>query len=171
MTGARESWTARAFLLALVVLGTVIGGGFATLAVAASDVELANETVSLTNDTDTVYAEISNTSYNTTVTMTAIDSDGTELEMLNQTVQPVSENNTTLVEDSPDTSTYDKYRVVVSGNETDNGTASITIGTFEKTTGGAGGTDDGGLFSDWSNGQLFLGFILIAAVFAVMKED
>lgn len=167
-----EKWNLRFLLIALVFLATVLGGGFAVLATAqTADVELANETVLISNDTDTVYAEIGNTTENSTVTFYGIDENGNETETYSENVSSVADGNTVLVEETANSDLYDEYRVIVMGNESDVGSATVTVGTFEKTTGGAGGTDDGGLLSDWSNAQLFALLVIFAAAVAVAKGD
>lgn len=165
-----EKWSLRLLLVALAFTGCVLGGGFAVLAAAQDgEVELGNETVPITNDTDTVYVEVGNTTENATATFYGIDSDGTETKTYNETIGPVAEGETVLVEETVDSDLYDDYRVIVMGNETDDGNATVEVGTFEKTSGGAGG-DDGGILSGLSNAQLFALLVLCFAAFAVMTE-
>jgi len=140
--GDRGKTLASLALLVAVVAGLALG---AVGGVSAADVEIANETVSVDNDTASVYAEI-NTTENTgdaNVTVEFIPiADGNESDPITRDLT-VASGETTLEEYQDVNATeYDSYRVVVTADNSTNTTA--TVGTFQKVAGGSGGGGIGG---------------------------
>ena len=119
-----------AFLLAVVGLLVGAAGG-----VAAADAEVANETVSVDNDTRSVYADVEagNTSVDLRVEFTANGSTlGTQNVSLN-----ASESQ--LVEQSVDGSAHDSVRVMVTAPNLNTTNATAEIGSVKEVAGGGGG--------------------------------
>jgi len=140
--GDRGKTLASLALLVAVVAGLALG---AVGGVSAADVEIANETVSVDNDTSSVYAEINTTENtgdaNVTVEFVPI-ADGNESDPITRNLT-VASGETTLEEYQDVNATeYDSYRVVVTADNSTNTTA--TVGTFQKVAGGSGGGGIGG---------------------------
>ncbi len=129
-------------LLVAVVAGLALG---AVGGVSAADVEIANDTVSVDDDTSSVYAEVDTTNNtgdaNVTVEFVPI-ADGNESDPITRNLT-VASGETTLEEYQDVNATeYDSYRVVVTADNSTNTTA--TVGTFQKVAGGSGGGGIGG---------------------------
>jgi len=133
--------------LSLAFFLAVVGGLLVAAAggAVAADVEIANDTVEVDNDTASVYAEIDATNNtgdaNVTVEFVPI-ADGNESDPITRNLT-VASGETTLEEyKEVNNSEYDSYRVVVTADNSTNTTA--TVGTFQKVAGGSGGGGIGG---------------------------
>ncbi|EMA64661.1 hypothetical protein [Halorubrum lipolyticum] len=154
--------TGLAALLALAVLTSM-----AVPAVAQSGDELADKSVTVDGDTESVYLEVTNTSGdNLNYTVYGI-SDGLSDEVDSGTISSADENDTTRQEFVANSEEYDEYRVVVTEDASDSDEESadnIEIGTTINQSGGGGGVfagvGGGGLFT-LTNG------IIAFAVFGV----
>lgn len=149
---------------ALVVLGLVVASSGGALAATA---EIANGTVTVDSETNSVYSEINTTdntaATNVTVTYYGI-ADGNETQVATNTVEVAA--GTTQLEEykSVNSSNYSEYRVVVEADDTTNTTA--TVGTLQQVSGGSGGWIDGA-----SNTQVGAGLAVVAGLVLFGRKD
>ena len=168
-----RSSTAKTLALAAVVVVAFGLSGVATSPVEAqeSGKVLADETLSVDNETRSVYALAENTTagYPINVTVYAVDSNGIETEVANGTLNATSANGTDLFEyTSLDPGNYTSYRVVVTGDgET---VERVEVGAVREVTGGGGGLGLGG-GSGISPLLLGAAIVLIGGVAYVMRGD
>lgn len=147
-------------LVAVLALGLIVPLG------SGAYVELANETVSVDADTSTAWAEFTNnnetTAANVSATFYAVNN-STETNLGTQNVT-VAANGTELIESTAINGTAnDSVRIVA---ELDNSTVpksnlTVTTGTFQKTTGGAG-------IGGTSGTEIGIGALAVVAVVAVL---
>ena len=170
-----DSVKVKSALTALLLL-SVVGAGVA----AAAGPTFADETLSVSDDTRSVYAEVENLNNSDGVNATArvvvygLDEDSVATELKNTTVSPTGANETAMVEQSVNASAYPEYRVVVSSDQTNTTAERADVGSLEEVAGGSGGS--GGSLGGFSlggasNGQL-LGIVVIAlAVVGYIKRE
>jgi len=151
-----------AALVALALLTSV-----AMPAVAQSGAELADKSVSVNDDTESVYLEVTNTSGDAVNYTVYGISDGLSTEVDSGTISSADENDTARQEFGVNSTAYDEYRVVVTEDPSDSDEESadnIEIGTtVNQATGG------GGIFGSLGGGGLFTATnaIIAFAVFGV----
>lgn len=132
--------TALGLAYMLVVVALLGVGTIGATAQDAGNTEVLNETVSVDDDTQSVYAEIDaneTTDAAPTVTFYGIDGNETETQTGQQSVT-VTANQTELVEHADvDPDAYDSYRIVVEGD--DSAIDGATAGIIQKVAGGGMG--------------------------------
>jgi len=136
-----------AALVALALLTSV-----AMPAVAQSGAELADRSVSVNDDTESVYLEVTNTSGDALNYTVYGISDDLSTEVDTGTISSANENDTARQEFAVNASEYDEYRVVVTEDPTDTDEESaenIEIGTTVSQANG------GGIFGSLGGGGLF----------------
>jgi hypothetical protein len=148
-----------ALALAVAVVGMALGPTLALAGVvtdsanfgAAGNDELATKNVSVSDSTSSVYVELDDTDGNATgnvnVTFYGVEN-GSETQLNKVQLQPDSDNETELFEQSPvDSGNYSEYRVVAEANSSDTSAEYVTVGKFKKVAGagGSGITSGSGL--------------------------
>lgn len=149
----------RGWLLAGVL--AVLAVGTIGLAAGATTGDLLTENVTVDNDTETVYLDVTNVSGGpVNVTFYGVDSDDTETQVLSKQIDAVDDNTTTTSVDA-NASAYEEYRIVV--NEDGSDASAESIGSYEvgKTVRSSGG---GGLFAGGGGGLLSPMNILIGSL-------
>ena len=167
--------TGLAALLALAVLTSM-----AVPAVAQSGVELADKSVTVDGDTESVYLEVTNTSGDALNYTVYGISDGLSTEVDAGTISSIDSNDTARQEFAVNSSEYDEYRVVVTEDASDSDSESaenIEIGTtINQVDSGGGGVfasvGGGGLITP-TNGLIafaLLGTTYVAGLWDPLKE-
>jgi len=155
-------------LSALVLAASLLLVGAAGVAVGDSH-EFANETVSVDNQTDTVYLEVENVT-NGPVNVSVYGLDSGNETLVNETQIDAPPDNSTLIEWTANHTEYDGYRVVVKEDSTVDQTQNpqsverVDVGTFDKVSGGGGALGSTG-------GSAAIVVVLIVGVYLVMKEE
>lgn len=161
--------------LAVALIAVMLVGGFAMIG-GAADVTVHNTTVSITEDTDTVWVEVNNThdtnQANLTATVTALDADGNETSTTENLTFNIASGTTDIQETSLtfDTENETDASVVVTLDNTtvSESDVSVSSGTFEKIDGtGGGGFDLGGLST--TEMGIIAALVVVGAIF--MSED
>lgn len=128
-----------ALSLALVVVGLAVGAAGGAV---AADVEIANDTVSVDNQTQSVYAEIEgapNSSTDLTVEFTGLDDSGNQSFQEQRNVT-VGAGNTSLVERTElNASAVSEVRVSVTAPNLNSTNTTAEVGKIQKVAGGGGG--------------------------------
>lgn len=139
--------------LSLLLICSLVGAAAVGTVAAQSSGDLANETVTVDNDTRAVYAQATNITNDTAdVTVYGIDANGNETQEATGTLD-TSTTETDLYEfTSVDAANYSEYRVVITGDGAD----STEIGTVQEVSGGGGGFIGG-------SGGVGLGVLVVAA--------
>jgi spermidine/putrescine-binding protein len=162
----------KALALALAVALTAVAGAGIVAAETLDD-----STYSVTNDTQSVYAEVTGTSNissastaDASVTYYGVNDDGVASEVSTSTV--TVENGTTTLDEytSINSSKYSEYRVVVDGNASK---LDVETGTISKAAGGGSILGLDGSWTDSIPGDpLYLGAGLVAvvAVLAIVRD-
>lgn len=136
-----------AALVALALLTSV-----AMPAVAQSGFELADRSVSVNSDTESVYLEVTNTSGDAVNYTVYGISDGLSTEVDAGTISSADENDTARQEFGANATAYDEYRILVTEDASDSDEESadnIEIGTTVNQANG------GGIFGSFGGGGLF----------------
>lgn len=123
---------------------TVAGATTVDFSLAASTT-LKDSTFAVTDDDESVYVEIQNSTDYVTATFYGIDSAGNETQVDEVHLEA---NSTEFTEHrvAVDNATYDKYRVVVSGTAVE----TLDVGLVGKMSGGGGALITDGGFFDWT---------------------
>lgn len=155
----------KAGVAALVALALLTS--MAVPAVAQSGNELADKSVSVDGDTESVYLEVTNTSGDAVNYTVYGISDGLSTEVDAGTISSADENDTARQEFAVNSSEYDEYRIVVTEDASDSDEESadnIEIGTTINQANGGGG-----IFGSFGGGGLFTptNAIIAFAVFGV----
>ncbi|WP_193365828.1 hypothetical protein [Halorubrum distributum] len=162
--------TALAALLALAVLTSM-----AVPAAAQSGAELADKEVTVNDDTQSVYLEVTNTSGDALNYTVYGISDGLSTEVDSGTVSSVDSNDTVRQTFAVNATEYDSYRVVVTEDASDSDSESaenIEIGTTVNQA-----TDGGGVFGFGGGGGLFstqnilIGGVVVVGAYALGLFD
>ncbi|QKY20605.1 hypothetical protein B4589_009525 [Halolamina sp. CBA1230] len=168
-------------MLVLVVVGLLVGatgGAIAqegtatpTATDSGSGVELVNSTVSVDNDTRSVYADVAagNSSVDLTVTFAGVDADGNETELEERSVT-VNASEEQLVERSDvNTSAYESYRVMVTAPNLNSTEATAEVGKVAEVAGGGGGFGIGG--GAGSIGTVGIVVVVAGALLVLRRDD
>ena len=150
-------------LLASLLLVVVVAAG-SSAAIVASPI-LLNDNVEVTNTTDTVYADVTNTT-NGSVNVTFYGYNAsTGWDTLESEQQVETPSNTTRVDWVVDSSKFDSYKIFVHEDARDNETESVESVKFGSTELGGGG--GGGLFGGGESSQttlLVIGVVVVGYV-------
>lgn len=159
--------------LAALLLLSVVGAGV----VAAAGPTFADETLSVGDDTRSVYAEVENVSNSDTgvnasarVVVYGLDENSVATEVKNTTVSPTGANETAMVEQSVNATKYPEYRVVVSSDQTNTTVERVDVGSLQEVAGGSGGSG-GFSLGGASNVQLLGGVVAVLAVIGFIKRE
>ena len=163
--------TGLAALLAFAVLTSM-----AVPAVAQSGSELADKEVTVNDDTESVYLEVTNTSGDALNYTVYGISDGLSTEVDSGTVSSADSNDTVRQTFAVNATEYDSYRVVVTEDASDSDEESaenIEIGTtVNQSSGGGGGMfglgGGGGLFSTQN---ILIGGVVVVGAYALGLFD
>lgn len=158
-------------LISTVMLLAVVGSiGLATVTggAAAADVEIGNETVAVDDNTDSAFAEVNNTATtdaNVTIEYVGVDADGNDTSVLATNNVVATADSETLDEYADvNASKYEKIRITTTLDNTtaDQSNVSVSVGTFQKLSGGGGGSSSGLGTNVWLLlGALVAGMILL----------
>jgi hypothetical protein len=161
----------KAVALALAVALTAIAGAGIVAAETLDD-----STYSVTNDTQSVYVEVTGENMSGTTTATAditfygVSDDGIATQVSTSSVS-VENDTTTLDEYTAINATkYPEYRVTVDGNAT---TLDVETGTITKAAGGGSILGLDGSWSEWIPGDplyLGVGLVAVVAVLAIVRD-
>jgi hypothetical protein len=161
----------------LVMALALVASLFAVGGAAAATETLDDSTYTVTNDTQSIYAEVTGTSnISSTGTATAdvtyygVNSDGVATQVATSTV--TVENGTTTLDEytSLNTSKYDEYRVTVEGNASK---LDVETGTISKAAGGGSILGLDSSLTEWIPGDpLYLGagVVAVVAVLAIVRD-
>jgi len=162
--------TALAALLALAVLTSM-----AVPAAAQSGAELADKEVTVNDDTESVYLEVTNTSGDALNYTVYGISDGLSTEVDSGTVSSADSNDTVRQTFAVNATEYDSYRVVVTEDASDSDEESaenIEIGTtVNQATGGGGVFGFGGGGGLFSTQNILIGGVVVVGAYALGLFD
>jgi uncharacterized membrane protein YgcG len=151
--------------LLLVVVVVVVAAG-SSAAFVASNI-LLHDTVEVTNTTDTVYADVTNTT-NGSVNVTFYGGNASTGNYTLESEQQVeTPSNTTRVDWVVDSSKFDSYKIFVHEDASDNETESIESAPKFGSTELGGGGGGGGLFGGGESSQttlLVIGVVVVGYV-------
>jgi len=133
-------------VVAMLLVGAT-GGAVAQTATATptdsgSGVELANGTVSVSNDTRSVYADVAagaNSSVELEVTFAGVDADGNETELETRTISLNASEERLVERSNVNVSAYDSYRVMVTAPNVNSTEAIAEVGKVAEVAGSGGG--------------------------------
>jgi len=155
---------AKTLLASLLLVGAVVVVAAGSSAALVASPILLNDTVEVTNTTDTVYADVTNTT-NGPVNVTFYGYNAsTGNYMLESEQQVDTPSNTTRVDWVVDSAKFDSYEIYVHENASDTETESIESVKFGSTEIGGGGLFGGGESSQTTLliiGVVVVGYVLI----------
>jgi hypothetical protein len=175
-----------AFAVGLVVLGLLLGatGGAVgqtatttatpttTTTTTDSGVTLANSTVSVDNDTRSVYADLAagaNSSVDLEVTFSGVDSNGNETELKTRSIALNASEERLVERTNVNTSKFDSYRVMVTAPNLNSTEATAEAGKVAEVAGGGGGFGIGGGVG--SIGTVGIVVIVAGALLVLRRDD
>lgn len=163
-----ESSQAKNRLAALLLVGTIAGLMFVTGSAAAlvdSNI-LLNDTVEIDNETDTVYADVTNTT-NGSVNVTFYGYNETTGNYTLESEQQVeSPDNTTRVDWVADLEAFDSYEIYVHEDDSNTDTQDVESVAFGSTTIGGGG----GFFSGGESSQNVLVLVVVVGLLGYLAK-
>lgn len=164
-----------ALVLAVLAVGALAGTGAATVEtnetnfVAVGNDTLSNQTLTVTNDTRSIYVELDNSTGGApepvNVTVFGIDDGGNETQVDKVQISAAA-NSTEMYEFTAiDTSTYSEYRVLVEGNGSAIASTALDVGTVKEVSGGGGLLGGSGV-----TGSAALGVLVIAGIILFARD-
>jgi len=154
----------------LLVTAVLLGGiGGVSAASATNTTTVLNSTVSVSQNTQSVYVEALNTSENVTVTLSGLHN-GTTTELTNHTIAPTNDTLWTYPASSFNTSTFSRVRVVATAPANLTATASVNAGVMQKVASGGGGGWLGKV-PGGQNGAVVIALAVVAGLVLLTREN